>query len=274
MKPTHAAARAIEAADYLIITAGAGMGVDSGLPDFRGDEGFWNAYPPYREIGVQFYEMASPLLFDSDASFAWGFYGHRLSLYRATEPHPGFATLQTWARQKKDHFVVTSNVDGQFQKSGFANGQILEIHGSIHHLQCCEPCSDEIWPATGGSVDVDMQTMHAKEPLPRCIHCGNVSRPNILMFGDHAWIHDRTSIQRSRYETFLANTDGGTVAVVEIGAGTGIPSIRMLGEGLMTRVNVSLIRINPREPGGPKGTISIQAGGLAGIDAIDAALSR
>ena len=85
-----AAARAIAAVDALLITAGAGMGVDSGLPDFRGDEGFWNAYPPYRQLGLSFINVANPRWFDDDPHLAWGFYGHRVNLYRATHPHPGF----------------------------------------------------------------------------------------------------------------------------------------------------------------------------------------
>jgi len=48
------AARAIRQADALLIGAGAGMGVDSGLPDFRGPEGFWRAYPPFRQRGLRF----------------------------------------------------------------------------------------------------------------------------------------------------------------------------------------------------------------------------
>jgi len=64
--------------------AGAGMGVDSGLPDFRGDEGFWKAYPPMAKLGIRFSSMANPRWFESDPELAWGFYGHRLNLYRAT----------------------------------------------------------------------------------------------------------------------------------------------------------------------------------------------
>ena len=52
------------------------MGVDSGLPDFRGDRGFWKAYPPYAKLGLHFAEMANPRWFDSDPELAWGFYGH------------------------------------------------------------------------------------------------------------------------------------------------------------------------------------------------------
>ena len=60
----RAAADAIRTADALLIGAGAGMGVDSSLPDFRGPEGFWRAYPPFR--GRRFAEMSTPHWFKTD----------------------------------------------------------------------------------------------------------------------------------------------------------------------------------------------------------------
>lgn len=113
------------------------MGVDSGLPDFRGPQGFWRAYPMYRALGIDFVDAANPVHFDKNPAFGWGFYGHRTRLYRQTEPHAGFGLLRNWAeRYRLQSFVVTSNVDGQFQKDGFAAERILEVHGSIYHLQC------------------------------------------------------------------------------------------------------------------------------------------
>ena len=118
------------------------MGVDSGLPDFRGDRGFWNAYPMYERLGLSFVEAANPDHFERDPAFGWGFYGHRTNLYRETSPMPAFRSCREWIdRFGLDWFVVTSNVDGQFQKAGFAEENILEVHGSIHHLQCIRPCS-------------------------------------------------------------------------------------------------------------------------------------
>ena len=75
------AAQALASANALIIAAGAGMGVDSGLPDFRGPDGFWKAYPPYRRLGLDFVSLANPRWFTDDPAIAWGFYGHRLALY-------------------------------------------------------------------------------------------------------------------------------------------------------------------------------------------------
>lgn len=115
------AAAWIAAADSLIITAGAGMGVDSGLPDFRGPAGFWASYPALGKRKLHFNDIANPESFKVRPRLAWGFYGHRLQLYRDTSPHDGFGLLKKWA-DKKLHgaFVYTSNVDGHFQKAGFA----------------------------------------------------------------------------------------------------------------------------------------------------------
>src|SRR5271170_2371031 len=105
------AALTIAKADALLIAAGAGMGVDSGLPDFRGKEGFWRAYPPYQRLGLDFVSLANPRWFAEDATLAWGFYGHRMGLYRQTAPHEGFSILARWAsRIKHGAFVFTSNV--------------------------------------------------------------------------------------------------------------------------------------------------------------------
>ena len=75
------AAALLRAADGMLIGAGAGMGVDSGLPDFRGDHGFWRAYPPLAAAGIRFVEIANPRSFDTDPALPRGFYGHRLALY-------------------------------------------------------------------------------------------------------------------------------------------------------------------------------------------------
>jgi NAD-dependent SIR2 family protein deacetylase len=139
------AAEAIAKADGLLVTAGAGMGVDSGLPDFRGSEGFWNAYPALARARIGFTSIANPAAFESNPRRAWGFYGHRLQLYRETVPHAGFGILKTLSNEMEHGaFVFTSNVDGQFQKAGFNPRRVVEAHGSIHHLQCQNGCLGDI----------------------------------------------------------------------------------------------------------------------------------
>lgn len=229
-------------ADALLICAGAGMGVDSGLPDFRGDHGFWQAYPPYRRLGLSFVELADPAHFADDPALAWGFYGHRMHLYRDTVPHAGFSLLQRWGDDRR---VFTSNVDGQFQRAGFAH--VAEVHGSIHHLQCVEPCTDDIWSAADLDVAVDQETMRAVAPLPTCRNCGGLARPNILMFGDYDWVGTRSQEALDELTSWRRRLRGANLVVVELGAGSAIPAVRRQAE-LASAANGALIRINPREP--------------------------
>jgi NAD-dependent SIR2 family protein deacetylase len=262
------AAEAVRSARTLVITAGAGMGVDSGLPDFRGDHGFWNAYPMYERLGLSFADAANPEHFDRNPAFGWGFYGHRTNLYRDTIPHAGFALLLSWiSRYHLEHFVVTSNVDGQFQKAGFDDARVLEVHGSIHHLQCTTPCSRNIWD-NGENIPVNHDTMMARH-IPRCIHCGTVARPNILMFGDYGWISDRTNQQEKRFERFREQHRDDPLVVVEMGAGTAIPTIRYLSERLGSCSRTLVVRINPREPRIDAPHLSLPCGALEGLSGID-----
>lgn len=261
------AAALIDQADSLFITAGAGMGVDSGLPDFRGTEGFWKAYPALAQARIRFESIASPEAFETAARLAWGFYGHRLNLYRHTLPHEGFRFLAELAAQMpRGVFVFTSNVDGQFQKAGFRDSQICEVHGSIHHLQCMYGCAGDIWPATDFWPVVDEARCFLTGDLPNCPHCGGLARPNVLMFGDGGWLNFRERIQSHAMRKWLEKVE--RPVVIELGAGTAIPTVRIMGQS----INAPMIRINAREAEVVRSRdISLQMGALAALRGIEAA---
>mgnify|MGYP002640193365 FL=1 len=260
------AAEWIEKADSLLITAGAGMGVDSGLPDFRGKEGFWNAYPELGKQGMDFIDIANPQNFIIDPELAWGFYGHRLKLYRETEPHDGFYLLNKWSQSKTyGSFVFTSNVDGHFQKAGFLSERIYECHGSIHRLQCTDECNG-IWSADHFEPEIDLFSGRLISDPPICQECGHIARPNILMFGDFNWQNHMSRTQYSRYQQWLDETEN--MVVIELGAGTTIPSARSEGQ---RRAKGKLIRINPREPEINSG-LGISAGALQALNTVESFL--
>ena len=96
----------INQAEAVLITAGAGMGVDSGLPDFRGNEGFWKAYPIAEKLNLSFTQLASPSWFYEDPFFAWAFYGHRYNLYKNTIPHDGFKMLLDFVKEKNNNYLI------------------------------------------------------------------------------------------------------------------------------------------------------------------------
>lgn len=265
------AVRAISAAKGLVITAGAGMGSDSGLPDFRGQGGFWKAYPALAKAGLRFEQIANPAWFRRDPSLAWGFYGHRLKLYRDTAPHAGFSSLLAIAQAKlSKYFIYTSNVDGHFQRAGFPEGRIVECHGSISHFQCTEECRSEIWTApTRLGFQLDDTTCRAIGQLPTCPHCGGTARPNILMFDDYRWEPKRAEGQEARFSAWLDQQKPEHLVVIELGAGTSIPTVRQFSEKL-ARAGAALIRINPSEHQGPPGTIGLEMRALDAIIAVQA----
>jgi NAD-dependent SIR2 family protein deacetylase len=268
------AAELIADADTLIIAAGAGIGVDSGLPDFRGDDGFWRAYPALRQAQQAFASIASPAAFRERPERAWGFYGHRLALYRNTVPNPGFAILKRWAERMPNGVgIFTSNVDGQFQKAGFGADSIEECHGSIHHLQCMRPCTETIWRADGFLPEVDEVQCTLMNALPACPHCGGLARPNILMFGDGEWIADRTDAQAKRLMGRLRLAQ--RPVVVEIGAGSAIPSVRSFSHMVVQQHHGRLVRINPTESGVPsRADAALACRGLEALLAIDAIMQK
>lgn len=158
-------------------------------------------------------------------------------------------------------FVFTSNVDGQFQRAGFAAEQIQEVHGSIHHLQCtnylCMQHSG-IWDATTDTANPDV-TFDAKSltcseaSLPGCDLCTAVARPNILMFGDFGWLESRRAIQAAAMDAWLTKVgkkvsqDHASLVVIDIGSGTAVPTCRRTAEFVSQSLDVNLIRINSRE---------------------------
>jgi len=265
------ASEIINNSEALLITAGAGIGVDSGLPDFRGNEGFWNAYPPIAKLGISFVDMANPYWFKKNPKLAWAFYGHRLNLYRMTTPHCGFTQLLEIGKSKPGGcFIFTSTVAGQFQQAGFSDEFIEECHGSIHHFQCNIPCTEHIWDARGIKVSVDEDKFQALEPFPSCINCNTLARPNILMFSDWNWIVRRTEMQNHRFSHWLEKlkNENMKLVIIELGAGEAVATVRHTSETIARDMNATLIRINPRDYNVSSGHISIPTGAAEGINLI------
>jgi len=264
-------AEALSHAKALLIGAGAGMGVDSGLPDFRGNEGFWDTYPPLAKLGIQFEEMADPRWFRESPQLAWGFYGHRLNLYRKTDPHCGFSLLRKWINETNlSAFVFTSNVDGHFQRSGFPDTTVNECHGSLMHLQCVDQCGHAIWTApTDLRVEIDEKTLHAKDPLPTCPGCEGLARPNILMFSDWEWDPERTNDQGRRLNEWLEGNENSQLCIIELGAGPSIPTVRITCEQAWKSTGGTFLRVNPRDAQVPEGALSLAMGAEDALRAID-----
>mmetsp|Transcript_6312 Transcript_6312/g.19861 ORF Transcript_6312/g.19861 Transcript_6312/m.19861 type:complete len:337 (-) Transcript_6312:81-1091(-) len=249
------AAKLIFDARNVIISAGAGMSVDSGLPDYRGTKGFWRAYPVFSDMGVSFEALSQPQWFELDPALAWGFSAHCTQLYDRTVPHDGYHVLRRLetAHGKRTE-VFTSNVDDAFVKTGFGRDQVYECHGTFRLLQCTsDACAAQHgpWEAKDAvlKLPVDDRTVRVtdKAALPTCPRCGELARPNVLFFEDPRYaIVDNLRRQRASERSVLAMLHTAPTVVIECGSGPTVPTVRRFGE-YCHDAGAAFVRINLRE---------------------------
>ena len=225
----------------------------------------------FRKLGLSFVDLADPRWFAENPAQAWGFYGHRLELYRRTDPHAGYQLLKQWAESKAHGgFSFTSNVDCHFQSAGFDTDRIVECHGSFSQLQCREPCTQALW----SSADTKRLDRRVNNVSNRAIADvpsmrGYFETEYLDVWATPTGSGDRTHDQNDRLNSWLSGIPKSAIAIIEIGAGTAVPSVRRFSERLVEQKQATLIRINPRESLGPAGTISIAAAGLETLKQID-----
>jgi NAD-dependent SIR2 family protein deacetylase len=235
-------AHLIQDADAIAIFAGAGMGVDSGLEQYRGEKGLWKKSILLNDIAVNYYDLMQPVAFKKQPELAWGLIGFLMEKYDKVEPHRGFSILKEMVHDKQ-HFVVTSNIDEHFQKAGFNRNRIFEIHGSIYNSQCMYNAECEIWETEYPKLE--SQSLTASPPFPMCPECNSYCRPNIYLFEDDFFVPAISADQQFRYMEWQEriNRNCGNVIAIEIGAGKTISTLRRYAEKFAGD-NHPLIRIN------------------------------
>ncbi len=256
----------LKEAEAMVINTGAGMGVDSGMADFRGDDGQWGMVE--NQTGKSVFEMMNPGMLDENPSYLWEIYALRLKEYTQTVPHEGFSILLKWIEQfQLEYFVNTSNIDGHFKKIGFAEEKIRELHGSIYYMQCSKPCSDEIWEH---KLKADkLLTDIKKGAYPKCAKCGAIARPNIYMFRDNTFLPNRTNKQEENFQQFLNKNKSRKIIVFEIGSGPHVQSIRKKTRMLGIKYQAKIIRINPKDSKIKLPHIGIAKGALEALKEIN-----
>lgn len=258
------ALHAISNADALLVGAGAGMGVDSGLPDYRGSLGFWRAGD------VNFEELSTGQWFIEDPAAAWGFFLSKQRLFERAIPHSGYDALRSIAgRMSRGSFIFSSNIDGHFERAGFSNASLLECHGSGAYLQCSRMCTRDVWPAPQLDMRIDPTTLRLQAPPPACPRCGHPARPNVLLFGDNMWTCSRHAEQNKRYRAWRDMTRGADLVIIEVGAGTVIPTVREQCEAIASERDAPHIRVNPAEADHSAHTITLKMGACAGLTLLD-----
>jgi NAD-dependent protein deacetylase/lipoamidase len=149
-----------------VVLTGAGVSTESGIPDFRSPSGIWAEYDPM--------EYATIEAFHSDSVKVWDFYGQRLRMLASARPNAAHEALAALERDGYVCAVVTQNVDRLHGLAGSCD--VVEVHGSIRTASCL---------TCGESVTFD-EVLHQLEdaPAPRCPLCGEVPKPDVVMFGE------------------------------------------------------------------------------------------
>lgn len=258
----------LENAQALVINTGAGMGVDSGLADYRGEEdGQWGQVEAESQATV--FEVINPQALLDNPEYGWQLYAKRMKEYAETEPHTGFQILLNWVdRFNLDYFVLTSNIDGHFQKAGFDENKIRELHGSLGYLQSSRPdLSKKIWK---NNLNPDQLAQDAQKGIyPRCPDSQALARPNVYMFRDDTYIDTRSKEQDHRFLDFLHKHQGDNFLVFEIGSGPHVQSIRMKTRRLKSQQDANIVRINPKDYQIKAPGIGIPKGALEALTEID-----
>jgi NAD-dependent deacetylase len=146
-----------------IAFTGAGISVESGIPDFRGAQGLWQKYDPEEYAHIQ--------AFYSNPDKVWLMIKEMFSLIMAAKPNPAHMGLAELERMGLLSSVITQNVDGLHQAAG--NTNVIEFHGTHRTLSCLK-CSTKI---EGTSLTLE-------DLPPRCSRCSSLLKPDVVFFGE------------------------------------------------------------------------------------------
>ena len=268
-------------ADAIFITSGAGMSVDSGLPDYRSNLGI---ITNLNKQGYTYNDLADPKAFLKNAEYSWGWYAKHIQDYLEAKPHQGYELIKQFVDNKNlEYFIFTSNVDCMWKKCGFDINKIIEYHGSLDYLQSLSK-DGPVWPIDMDeikNIKYDSKTYKCDpNTIPISKYDGNYARPNVCFFNDNNYFNttrfDKVDKIFSEWYIKIAKQNK-RVVVLEIGAGIIVPTVREMSESFIIDhlINVDieenkedyakLIRINPVYMDVPEGHISIPLTGLEAL---------
>ncbi|MBS5062396.1 MAG: NAD-dependent protein deacylase [Hungatella hathewayi] len=188
----------IDGSDNIVFFGGAGVSTESGIPDFRSEDGLYRQqyqYPPETIISHSFY-MKNPEEF-------YRFYKNKM-IFEDAKPNPAHLALARLEKQGKLKAVITQNIDGLHQAAG--SQEVLELHGSIHRNYCTR---------CGKFYGLDVVTK--SDGVPKC-SCGGMVKPDVVLYEEGL---DQETLQKAVY--YISHADmlivGGTSLTVYPAAG-------------------------------------------------------
>jgi NAD-dependent deacetylase len=264
MDPVIAAAReALGKEGKILGLTGAGVSAESGIPTFRGQEGYWT-------VGARDYhpqELATHEAFSRMPWDVWAWYLYRRGVCRAAAPNPAHEAFVRLDAALGDRFaLITQNVDGLHRRAGSPTERTFTIHGDIGLMRCAHDCSpkterggpappsgEDRWPipeaigplGKGESVTASMRALLV------CPRCKAMARPHVLWF-DESYDEPRYFLETARRLAAQA----ALLVVVGTSAQTNLPWQVVT---LAARAGATIIDVNVED--NPFGEIAAQSGG-------------
>jgi NAD-dependent deacetylase len=203
----------------VLVITGAGVSAESGIPTFRGKDGYWRNLDPTK--------LATPEAFAHDPSLVWDWYCERRQRIHRAQPNPAHQAIAKLAAQGGEFLLVTQNVDDLHLRAGLPREKIVQIHGDIFITRCSR-CDFK-----------RHEREHDDDSLPKCPECGALMRPGVVWFGEQL---DTAKIET--VENFMTDSDCDLVIV----AGTTALFSYIIDWALRARGQTGqLIEVNPEE---------------------------
>ena len=158
----------IKSSSKTVLLTGAGISTESGLPDFRSDNGFWTKNQP-----IQFKEF---LMDEEQRRLSWLRNLELHKLLANLSPNSGHKLVQRIVSLKKNNALITQNIDGLHQKAGVKEDQIIEIHGNAKRADCLDCHKINNIESFHNSINKDLK-------LTLCSSCGGIVKVATISFG-------------------------------------------------------------------------------------------
>jgi len=173
----------------VLVLTGAGVSAESGIPTFRGKDGYWRNLDPAR--------LATPEAFTRDPKLVWEWYRERRNRIWNAQPNAAHAAIATLAQHADEFLLVTQNVDDLHARAGLPKEKMVQIHGDIF-LTRCSRCDFGFTERKHDHEHEQEQEEEEENVVPRCAKCGALMRPGVVWFGEQLpWTELR------RVETYL-----------------------------------------------------------------------
>jgi len=214
----------IKDCDCVLIGAGAGLSVAAGL-DNKGLKFEENMKDFIDAYGFKDFYSGGFYPYKTQEE-KWAYFARYFVCYlnsKSTELYENILKLV----KEKDYFIITTNVDGHFEKSGFDVSKMFATQGDFINIQCSVPCHDKLYESTELFKEMVAKTKDRKIPtelLPKCPKCGKPMRTHLRE--NEAFVEDDYWYQQSeKYLDFLKRNKDKKVLLLEFGVGFNTPTI-------------------------------------------------